>query len=247
MTGRLLPVWARLVLLMRSRLVPLVTLALSVFVLMCLFLMSGSAVSDLLGSYIGIMILAFNVLLAAELVAPEMNGGAALLWLQRPVSPVRHYLRHLPMAMAVALGISCTVVLATVIVDAQIGTALMDGELLNLPAYCLSGIVAACVCFGVSGWLPRGNALIALAVVFVGGAIDNEMHIRGNVFGPVVSPVLRALSYPGESIGDIRVHLFDDPAALWLPFVRVVLYSSAWVAVGCLGIRRLTAKKGLLY
>ena len=95
-------------------------------------------------------------------------------------------------------------------------------------------MVAACVCFGCLKLVAAGNALIALAVVFVGGAIDNELHTyaervrRGGVAGSARAVVPRRVGRRHSAF-----YLFDDPTLLWLPFVRVVFTQApgCWSAV----------------
>lgn len=91
--ARLLSTPARLSMLARSKLTSIVTTILALGSLAYVLLLSnGRAAEDLLGVYIVILAIALNVILVSGVIGPDMKGGAAVLWLQRPVKAVPYYL-----------------------------------------------------------------------------------------------------------------------------------------------------------
>ncbi|MYA10871.1 MAG: hypothetical protein F4Z32_05285 [Gemmatimonadetes bacterium] len=233
----------------RSKLTAIITLSVALGSLAYVLLLSdGRAAEDLLGVHIVILAIALNVILVSGVIVPDMNGGAAALWLQRPVKAVPYYLTQWLMAFTVATAVTCVIVLLGTLADTHfIGTHAMSQELSRLPAVLLVGFVAAAICFAVSAWVPKGSALVAIAVLLVGGAIDDELAIRSDIMEPILSAILRAVVYPQNPLADISDFTVGEGAFPWLGMVRIVLYTGACMAVGCLGIHRLTTRKGLVY
>lgn len=152
------------------------------------------------------------------------------------------------MAFTVATVVTCVVVLLGTLADTHfIGTHAMSHELSRLPAVLLVGLVAAAICFAVSTWVPKGSALVAIAVLLVGGAVDDELAIRSDLMEPVLLASLQAIVYPQNPLADISDFTIGEGAFPWLGMVRIVLYTGACIGVGCLGIHRLATRKGLVY
>ena len=233
----------------RSKLTTIITLIVAVGSLAYVLLLSnGRAAEDLLGVHIVILAIALNVILVSGVIVPDMNGGAAALWLQRPVKAVPYYLTQWLMAFAVATTVTCVIVLLGTLADTYfIGTHAMSQELSRLPAVLLVGLVAAAICFAVSTWVPRGSALVAIAVLLVGGAVDDELAIRGDTMAPVLSVFLRVVVYPQNPLADMSDFTVGEAGFPWLGMVRIVFYTGACMAVGCLGIHRLTTRRGLVF
>ena len=82
-------------------------------------------------------------------------AGAAQLWLQQTGEPRTHYLKSPAHGDRAALGIFLRSFSPRLVVDAQADTGLLDGELINLPAYLFRVWSRPASASGVSSWLPR--------------------------------------------------------------------------------------------
>ena len=123
---------------------------------------AGSAVTDLV--LVGGVALA--LVLTSGVVSGELRSGVALLWLQKPVSPLRFYLARWSEAAALVLlcglavsGWSALVTLGLAGPDAGREVLVAAPGVLVL-ALCLAAVVFAC-----SGWGAHPDVVLAIVLV----------------------------------------------------------------------------------
>lgn len=167
----------------------------------------------------------------------QRRSGSALLWLQKPVSPVLLHLGRLPPRL-----IATSLLIVALTGASMAATAVLEGSgrvLEMWTAGCTMGVtggVLVCMVHGISGLgIPR-EELAALAG-FVGLAfLEWKTFDAPDAFGPLL-PLARAVGVPVDGIGYAGRYLgggyVPDPSGHLL---SVVLYALGWVALGALGV-----------
>lgn len=185
------------------------------------------AMSQIAVAGVGICVL----LLSSGGYGSQRRSGAAVLWLQKPVSPVGLYLDRL----VPRLGLAALVVL--VLAGMLGGARLLAGRTLD-PSEMASGAFTLILLFAVlvsmvhaasALGLPR-EELFGLSAFIAGGYL--ALSLAGEPWSPSLR---RALALPLDSAEfagwGLAGRPVDDP---WLHLAWVVAYIAAWVVLGTL-------------
>lgn len=242
----LVPVWRRMVLLALSHRGPLAIVTVSVATLSA-FLATGRPETwlDFVGAGLLVCSVAFAVILTSGVVARDFTSGMVQVWLQKPVHPVAFYAKRFLEAVAVSMFLTSILVLVTRILVESLGWEGPVDLLVGFPRVVLTSVLVASIAFGFSGWMNRGAVVATLVVFLAGMLLENDLAVRGDVFGPGWTPLLRALLFPESAlsqIGDVSSGRADAWAGA---LARIAAFSAAWIGLGCLGVRRRLATDGL--
>lgn len=233
MTQRLLPLASRIIILLRSRCGPLFILALVAAAMAALEWRAGNF--DGTTARI-VVVVGFPLVLTT--VGANLRQGVALLWLQKPVQPVRFHVARF------AEGAMASVALSTVIVSILIAVALYSGwqpgmhPLRPVAVDALLAFVVASVGFGFCATLPRGGRLGTLALLGVTVAREVFVPPDPSAMDWLRSPLVDAILFPLSPLVELRAMEGMEPEPLLRPLAWVLCYAAAWVAIGALGIRR---------
>jgi hypothetical protein len=242
----LLPIPRRLQYLVQSRAKALLVTSVSILGFFGLATLSR-AFTGIEASAAGLRILAvaYPIVLTVGLVSGELSNGIVQLWTQKPVDPVFYYLKRLVEAVLVCGIMVALLTLVTRLGAGAAGWEDADKLLTVLPRLLLETTLVACVAFGVSAWSTKGGSILVLVVVFSGVLIDKELGVRTDVLGPIWNPLLRALSNPETALTAVTEFAVGQSERIVWPLSRIVLYASAWVGLGALGVARAVDNGGI--
>jgi hypothetical protein len=171
-----------------------------------------------------------SVILAHGAVSSDLRSGVALLWLQKPVNPVRFYLRRgldlLGLSIVVTSALcGSAALLASFIAGAENGRTVITG----LPLTILFAVSATALVLAFSAWGTSLDALLAFFVFYASGmALAEPGALQG---------VLTWVGFPLESIATInRWFSMGDTENLALSIVRFLVFLASWLALACLGL-----------
>ncbi len=239
----MVPLGRRIGLLLRGRATPLLVVTAAVGVghgsLVALAERPGGVV-DALHAALAILAVSFSVILVAGVVSREVVRGMIELWLQKPIGAVGFYLVRFLEATGAALGL---VVLSAGSAALLAGLLRADAGadvLAILPTVALVSVVTASVVFGFSAWCARGDPLLPLGFLIVGAFVEGEMPVLASGLGPTWTWILWTTLVPGSALREISAFMAGGTDVIWAPGARIVGYAAAWVAVGALGVRRIT-------
>ena len=163
-----------------------------------------------------------------------VRSGTAMLWVQKPVAPVRHYLATALQSVAISVGMVLILLVVLGAVGLRLGIELPPNPLRVLCTLALFSLMTASMACGASVWLAPIGWLVALAIwgftLFIQVRLVQAPDLSSQLW---VQWVL-ALLPPSESIIGGRA------------LARVFLYAVIWVGVGALGLPRLFANGRLL-
>lgn len=173
----------------------------------------------------------------------QRMAGAAALWLQRPVDPLRfHFARFLEVA-SVAVASAALFRCTAVAVGLAAGWEPEAHPLQPLPTDALRAVAIAAVGFGLSCWWGERGRLAACAYFALSMAAAVQMLLAGTGEEPWTQ-VVRAVSLPSTaSLEEALWFLVGSPggdgrAAAWF-----LAYVAAWLGVGAVGIRALAEQR----
>jgi hypothetical protein len=168
--------------------------------------------------------------LAHGAVSADLRSGVALLWLQKPVDPLRFYLgRGLDVIVSsvlllVALS-GAAALLATWLADAEVGRLVING----IPMLVLVGTAVAVLVFAFSAWGTSLDALLAFFVFYVTGLLLVEQGL--------LHDVVTWVGFPVESTANIgRYFTTGRTVDLALSVARFTLFVSCWTSIAILGL-----------
>jgi hypothetical protein len=215
--------------LLRRRLSALAVLAaLSLAVAAAVLLLSGdegrAATPLLFAAFLPPLVLAHGM------VSGDLRSGVALLWLQKPVGPVRFYLgRWLDVTATVAL-----VSLALIGVGAALAGLVLDGAAARrvfelTPILLLWGVLVCSGVFGFSAWGTSLDSTCLLVLLIVSGVTGlMAPDLLGRIHW-LALPLDEMMAFGRDSRGDPLRALARRESVAFLRFVVV------WVGVGSLG------------
>ena len=220
--------------LLRSRLVPLAAAALGeVLTAAALALALGPESGEAAGDLLLASALVVTLVLLHGVVVADVRSGVVLLWLQKPVSPVRYYLSRAAEVTACALVLVVALALATwLVVLALAGAPAARALVLVTPTGLLWSVSLAPVVFACSAWGAHPDTLLGGVFFFYFTWVASEL---GGVGG--WKEVGAWSGAPLEDIAALGAALSGAPvggvAGAALAVARYVLL---WTAAGTLGL-----------
>lgn len=232
MTPRLLPLTARIAILVRAPRGSLFILALAAAAMTALELRSGS-----LDGAVTSFVVVCGLPLVLTTVGADLKKGTAPLWLQKPVDPVRFYLaRFFEEALAsVALSV---VIVSIVIVALQPGADPFVHSLRFIVVSALLALVVASVAFGFGAVVPRADKLATLTLLGFTLAWRTLEVMDSAALDWPGSPLVEVILVPLTPLTELRAPGGVEPASLLRPLAWVFSYAAAWIGIGAVGIRR---------
>ncbi len=174
-----------------------------------------------------------------------IRSGAAVLWVQKPVAPLRYFTARL-LERAVAGVVLVTVASTLIRVVQMIGGltepetgagGIMEGSFMQA----LFVLVVVSMATGASVWLPRVGPTLAACLV----GLTFALEVAGTLDAPLSPgrwlPWIRLLLVPWRSapgVGEFAavVPTTEAGVAVWS-----FAYCGAWVGIGVFGLRRALA------
>jgi len=245
MGGVLLSAPLRLWLWLQAKLVPLIWITVPVVAVFAVVLrFRSSAVAsdaDIVSNSVNVLVILYAAIAGSGVVSGDMGDGPGQLWLQRPVHPVAFYLRRQAEAGCLALLLCILAVLLAGFGSAWLGLRLDPDPVLSLHAYVIRCAMIVGLCFGVSSWINRGNTVVVLAIFAASVVIDSELSLMDGW----VATAARAVVLPNEAGRALSRALAGSGESIWIEGARVAGFLLAWLTIGCIGIWRATARRGL--
>ncbi len=247
MSGPLLPLPGRLLVLLRARAKSLsALLGIAGGFAWVLHLSGGGAPVDGAGIALRIVALGGAMILGVPLVSEDFRTGSVQIWLQRPVHPLRFYLARLGEAWAALSALLLMLVLCLRIAASVLGWEGADRILEIVPRLLLEGAAVLSLSFAVSAWAPAGGLLLVFALVVAGTVLDDTLALRPEVMAQPWRTLLRAFSHPHTALESItRFASGAAPSLPWDALGRILSYCMLWIALALAGLRRTVAHGGL--
>lgn len=178
------------------------------------------------------------LLLTEGVVARDVRRGWAVLWLQKPVSPVGFYfLRWLRAVFTLLVLLLATAGVAALLFG--IGRGTFRPPLEAVPVSLLFALTVAVVVFGLSAWRAHPDVLMALGYLFLSTPLAALATVSPEMFG-VLGPWIRGVAPPVDPIIAMGVPWFGGPPPAPEAVVRVATYLGTWLLLGVAGLLRTT-------
>lgn len=233
MTRRLLPLPSRINILLRSRIGPLLVLALAAAAISAIDLRAGAFSGAATG-----LVLVIGLPLALTTVGADLRRGVAPLWVQKPVEPVRFYLARFGEGALASVGLSVVVMSIMIPVALWSGWEPVTHPLRLAVVGALVSFVLASVAFGFCVLLPRAGQLATITLLGITVARDLVELLDPVGLDWLGSPAVRMILFPLTPLVEIRAADGVEPESLVGPLAWVFCYAAAWIGIGAIGIRR---------
>ena len=233
MTRRLLPLQSGIAVLLRSQRRPLIVLALGTAAAFAL-----DWHSDDFNGAIARLVVAVGVPMALTTVGTDLRKGVAPLWVQKPVDPVRFYLKRF------VEGALASIVLSVVFMSIITMVALWSGwESVTHPfrpvvTGALLSLVIASVGFGLCVTLPRAGQLATVTLFGFTLAFEFTVLLDPSALDWPWLPVVRMVLLPWTPLLQLRAAAGMEPESLLPPLAWVFCYSVVWIGLGAFGVQR---------
>ena len=241
MTRRLLPLPSRITILLRSRCGPLLILALAAVAMAALEWRAGSLSLEGSGARIVVVI---GVPLVLTTIGASLRKGVALLWVQKPVDPVRFHMARFAEGALVSVALSVLIASIFIAVASRSGWEPVTHPLRPVAIDALFAFLMASIGFGCCATLPRGGKLAALALVGVTVAREALVPPDPASMDWLRSSPVDMMLFPLNPLIELRASDGTEAESLLRPLAWVLCYAGAWVAIGALGIRRVFSRGG---
>lgn len=242
MTPRLLPWPNRILLHLRANPGPLAVVGLVALAFLGLDfgLARGSGRSTQL-------VIALGVPLALSSGGLGIRSGAAALWVQKPVEPLRYYLAAVTQNVALSVGMVIILLVALSTLAVRLGLWEMPpNPLWALCALSLRSLLVASMTCGASPWLPRIGWLVTLAMFAVTFFMIVSVSTSPALLDRPWIEWVFAILPPWRSTNVIGNPDGFDASGGVRALGRILLYAGVWVGLGAVGIRRLVTNGTLL-
>ena len=233
MTQRLQPLQIRIAILLRCRSGPLFILALATAAVAALGLRSGGLEGVATG-----LVVAVGVPLVLTTVGADLRNRVALLWVQKPVNPVRFYLARFLEGALASVSLSLLIIGVSIGVLVHMGWESAVHPLRAVVAFALVAFVVASMGFGLCVALPRGGRLATVALLGVTLAREALVGPDPSAVDWLSSPPARMLLFPMTALADLAMAEGMAPELLLGHLAWVFCYAAAWTGIGALGIHR---------
>jgi hypothetical protein len=170
---------------------------------------------------------------AYESFGGEVRSGRALLWLQKPVSPVRHFLLRWSTSTALSLLLVTGLVALDWLVLAGVSPVAAQALLREAPVLLLVGTAIAALVLAVSGWGGHPDAPVAVVILF----LSMPLAAAGPRLG-AMEWTLDLLLFPWEETVRLGEALAGSRAAdrALSDAGAVVRTTTLWILIGLAGI-----------
>lgn len=212
--------------------------ALAVVVGIALLFLALDAASGSLSGEGAILVVVLGVPLALSSKGIGVRTGIAALWVQKPVDPVRYYLAGTARDVAVAVGVTCTLLSVLGIVALLAGLDPPVHPVWTICVLSAAPLVVASMASGASMWFPRTGWLLTLGALFFTFYLRVSTSMNPALEDQLWLQLVGAVLPQWESI----VSLLDldalDASTVAKALLRILLYVVTWIGVGVLGLRR---------
>jgi hypothetical protein len=179
---------------------------------------------------LGLVAVLAPAILAHGAVSTDLRSGVALLWLQKPVDPIRFYLLRglevLGLSVVIVLTVSgAGALLATLLAGPETGHVVMTAIPLNILFAASTSVLA----FAFSAWGTSLDALLAFFVFYFSGVALAEPGL--------LRDVLAWVGFPLESAATItRYFSLGETENLAWSLARVLVFLTTWTLLAGLGL-----------
>ena len=233
MTRRLLPLPARISILIRSRRGPLLILALATAA-MCALERNSDGFQGAVTAFVVVV----GLPLALTTVGDDLRKGVAPLWVQKPVNPVRFYLARFFEETLAAAGLSVITVSIVTLAVLRTGGGPFAHSLRFIVINALLAFVIASVAFGFSAVVPRAGKLATLTLLGFTLAWRVLESVDVAALDWPGSSLVGVILLPMTPLVELRAPEGIESGTLIRSLAWVLSYSAAWIGVGAVGIRR---------
>ena len=192
------------------------------------------------------LVIALGVPMALSSGGFGIRGGAATLWVQKPLEPLRYYLATVTQNVAVSVGMVIVLLVTLSALASRLGWEMPPNPLWVLCALSLRSLLVASMTCGASPWLPRIGWLVTLAMfAFTFFIIVSVSSNPALLDRPWVEWILAILPPWGSTNVIWNPDGFEASEGV-RALGRILLYCGVWVALGAVGFRRLLINGTLL-
>ena len=233
MRQRLLPLPARIGVLLRSRSGPLLILAVTTMAMSALEWSSGSFEGT-----IARLVAVLGLPLVLTTIGADLRKGVAPLWVQKPVDPVRFYVARFGEGVLASVGLLVVIMSVFVAVALRTGWEPVTHPLRLVVFSALFAFVIASVGFGFCVVLPRVGQLATLTLLGITVASDALELLNRSGLDWLGSPLVSIVLFPLSPLVELRAAGGIEPESHLRLLAWVFGYSAAWIGIGAIGVRR---------
>jgi len=192
----------------------------------------GPGAADGARQTLAVAALIVPLLLTHGVVSAELRSGVAMLWLQKPVQPVRLYLVRWVEVALLALLVVLVLAGATALLMAALSTPGSARLVLEVtPTLLLLTLCISTLVFAFSGWGAHLDSLLAVGFFFYFAILT--LRFRDGWLAQATSWV----AFPMDGIRVLGVAVIGDTnGGLATALFEVGRFLALWVAVGSVGV-----------
>lgn len=192
------------------------------------------------------LVIALGVPLALSSGGLGIRSGAATLWVQKPVEPLRYYLATVTQNIALSVGMVIILLVALSTLALRLGWEMPPNPLWVLCSLSLQSLLVASMTCGASPWLPRIGWLFTLGMFAVTFFMVVSVASSPALLDQPWVKWIFAILPPWGSTNVIGNPDGFDASGGVRALGRILLYGGVWVALGAVGVRRLLTNGTLL-
>ncbi len=191
------------------------------------------------GGRVAQLVVALGVPFALASDGLGIRSGVAVLWVQRPVDPIRYYLAQFGERVTASMVVTAVLEATIISVALWWGWEPLAHPLRILFVTSLVPLLIISMAFGASVWLPRTGQLVVAAVVAVTVSLELVLVLNPDLLqsGRRWLPWARGILVPWRAFIELGV-LEGLNVSAAAPLMRIFAYAGAWIGVGALGVGR---------
>jgi hypothetical protein len=218
-----------------SRWLPLSAMALVHLLLTSALVMTrgGENALEPIALSLGFSMITLLLICAHGSFGAELRSGQLLLWIQKPVSPLVHYLRRWLLTTFVGLCLGAALAGSTALLLFPFHPSGADAILRTAPGLLVVGGVLSALVFAVSGWGAHPDSLVAVAVLFLSFPVAIGLPRSGPGW------VVRYLIAPLDELVRVGEFLSGESSfgAVRSDMATVAFTAGIWILIGILGVQ----------
>ena len=178
----------------------------------------------------------FSLLLTRGVASKDLASGVALLWLQKPRSPVWLYFQRF---LSAALG---GVVLTLILASGTVGLLILflpgelDAYIRALPTALVIAVMLSSITFAFSAFRIGPDAALTLVFLYLINSMAAMSTVEPETFG-LLGRASRHAAFPVDALAAFTDIVTGQPTVdATKHLLHLLLYTVTWLSVGILGL-----------
>jgi len=183
----------------------------------------------------------FSLLLTRGVASKDLSSGVALLWLQKPLSPVWLYFQRF---LSAALG---GAVLTLILAAGTVGLLILflpgelDAYIRALPTALVIAVMLSSITFAFSAFRIGPDAALTLVFLYLINSMAAMSTVEPDILG-LLGRVSRHAAFPVDALAAFTDMVTGQPTVdATKHLLHILLYTATWLSVGFLGLLHSTS------